>query len=210
MRLKNVKGAKDKIASSKYIINNPDSFIGKYHQVFDNHNPIYIEIGMGKGKFIIENAIKYPHINFIGIEKFDSVMVRAIDKLNELDLPNLRLMRIDALELDRIFDHEVSLIYLNFSDPWPKGRHADRRLTSHIFLNKYNLISKGKTHIVMKTDNRSLFEYSIISIISANYKVNDIALDLYKRDIKNNIQTEYEERFVNKGNIIYYLDALKD
>lgn len=209
MRLKNVRGAKGKIESSKYCINDPFTYKGTYQKLFNNNHPIYIEVGMGKGQFIIENAIKYPDINFIGIEKFDSVIVRAIDKLNDLDLPNLRLIRFDAIEITNAFDHEISLIYLNFSDPWPKVRHANRRLTSSIFLDKYDLISKGKPHIIQKTDNRGLFEYSVQSMVNYGYQINNIALDLYATDIKDNIQTEYEERFVKKGNLIYMIDVIK-
>ena len=136
-------------------------------------------------------------------------MVRAIDKLLDLDLPNLRLIKIDAIDIDKVFDHEISLIYLNFSDPWPKGRHANRRLTSPIFLAKYDLISAEKTHIIQKTDNRSLFEYSLASITNSNYLINSVSLDLYSTDIKDNVQTEYEERFVKKGNLIYRMDITK-
>ena len=138
MRLKNVKGAKNIIESSPYLILNPEQYKGNYKKIFNNDNPIYIEIGMGKGDFIINNALKYPDINFIGIEKFDSVIVRAIQKLDDKVIPNLKLIRFDAMEIEQIFDKEIDLLYLNFSDPWPKERHAKRRLTSPIFLEKYN------------------------------------------------------------------------
>ena len=134
MRLRNVKGAKEKILSSRYNIDNPFDNINKWNKVFNNNNPIYIEIGMGKGKFIIENAINNPDINYIGIEKFDSVLVRAIEKVEELDIPNLKFIRMDATRIDEVFNKEIDKIYLNFSDPWPKDRHSKRRLTSSIFL----------------------------------------------------------------------------
>ena len=136
MRLKNVKGAKEKISQSSYVILDPRQHRGKIAQLFENQNPIYIEIGMGKGNFIIENAKRYPHINFIGIEKYDSVLVRAIEKLEGIELSNLKLIRMDATEIEEVFDHEVGTIYLNFSDPWPKTRHSDRRLTSTKFLKR--------------------------------------------------------------------------
>ena len=130
MRLKNVKGANEIIIKGLYYVEDPYINKGNWNKVFNNDNPIYIEIGIGKGKFIVENAIKYPNINFIGIEKYDSVLVRAIQKSNELELNNLKLVRMDAKRIEEVFDHEIDRIYLNFSDPWPKDRHYKRRLTS--------------------------------------------------------------------------------
>ena len=161
MRLKHVKNAEIFVERSPYVLLDPEKYKGRYEEVFKNTNPIYIEIGMGKGKFVIENAKKYPHINFIGIEKYDSVLLRAIQKLEDENLPNLRLIRMDAISIDQIFNQEIDLIYLNFSDPWPKDRHAKRRLSSFSFLQKYDKICKSKKHIIMKTDNRNLFEYSV-------------------------------------------------
>lgn len=209
MRLRNVKGAKEIIESSNYVVLDYKEHRGKYSKLFGNDNPIYIEIGMGKGKFIIDNALKYPNINFIGIEKYDSVVVRAIQKLENKDIPNLRIIRMDALEIDDVFDHEISKIYLNFSDPWPKDRHAHRRLSSKIFLKKYDNIFKNIKNITMKTDNKKLFEYSVKSFIDYGYKINDISLDLHSDSYPDNIMTEYEERFVNKGNQIYMVDVTK-
>lgn len=196
MRLRNVKGAKEIIDNSSYIIKNPIDYKGDYQKIFENNNPIHIEIGMGKGDFIIENAKKYPNINFIGIEKFDSVIVRAVQKLENEEIPNLKLIKIDANEIDDVFDKEISVIYLNFSDPWPKARHAKRRLSSEIFLNKYDSVFIDKKRIIMKTDNRKLFEYSIKSFTDYGYKIEDISLNLYEDDIKNNIPTEYEPVFI--------------
>lgn len=208
MRLKNVKGARENIEKSDYVIKNPIK--GKYNELFSNNNPIRIEIGMGKGNFLIENAKRYPNTNFIGIEKFDSVMVRAVEKLEKLNLKNIKLIRIDALNIDELFYNEIDTIYLNFSDPWPKKRHQNRRLTSPIFLEKYDNIFKNNKSIVMKTDNRKLFEYSLISFVSNGYKINDISLDLYNDDISNNIPTEYEIKFSQKGAIIYMVDVTKE
>lgn len=209
MRLRNVKGAKEIIDNSSYIIKNPNDYRGNYQKIFENNNPIHIEIGMGKGDFIIENAKKYPNINFIGIEKFDSVIVRAVQKLENEEIPNLKLIKIDANEIDDVFDKEISVIYLNFSDPWPKARHAKRRLSSEIFLNKYDSVFIDKKRIIMKTDNRKLFEYSIKSFTDYGYKIEDISLNLYEDDIKNNIPTEYETRFHNRGCLIYKVDVSK-
>lgn len=209
MRLKNVKGANEVIVKGLYYIDNPYIYKGLWHKLFNNNNPIYIEIGMGKGKFIIENALKYPNINFIGIEKYDSVIVRAIQKSNELDINNLKIIRIDAHRIDEVFDHEIDLIYLNFSDPWPKERHSKRRLTSPIFLDKYENIFKNKKYIVMKTDNINLFNYSIDTLQSNGYIVEYITNDLHKENI-DNIMTEYEEKFTNNGIKINKLIARKD
>ena len=206
MRLRNVKNKKEIMASSIYLIDNPKEYIGKWRKLFNNTNPIYIEIGMGKGKFIIENAINNPNINFIGIEKYDSVMAKAISKVKE-GLNNLKLIRLDALNIDEVFREEIDRIYLNFSDPWPKNRHSTRRLTSTIFLSKYDKIFKKTKEICQKTDNRNLFEYSLESLTNYGYKIAKISLDLYNSDIMDNIATEYEEKFVKENKIIYYLVA---
>lgn len=208
MRLKKVKGATDEIMTSKYYINNPESYKGLYKTLFNN-NPIHIEIGMGKGDFIIGMALKYPNINFIGIEKYDSVLVKATRKLEELDIKNLKLILYDANDIDKLFDKEISNIYLNFSDPWPKTRHERRRLTSFSFLEKYDKIFIDSKNIVMKTDNRKLFEYSIMSFNNYGYNINNISLDLYNDDIKDNVATEYEKKFVSKGNLIYKIEVNK-
>ena len=209
MRLKCVKGAKVIVESSPYLILEPEKYKGKYKKLFNNDNPIYIEIGMGKGKFIIENAINNPNINYIGIEKYDSVIVRAVQKLSELDLPNLKLIRIDAENIEEVFSKEIDRIYLNFSDPWPKTRHERRRLSSHEFLKRYDSIFKNNKHIIQKTDNRKLFEFSIMSYTSYGYNIEKISLDLHNDDIKDNITTEYEDKFVSLGQPIYMIDVTK-
>ena len=156
MRLKNIKGASEKILLGKYFINNPSDYKGRWNELFKNNNPIYIEIGMGKGNFIIKNALNNPNINYIGIEMYDSVILRAVEKTNELELNNLYLIRMDARLIEDIFDKEVDLIYLNFSDPWPKDRHAKRRLTSPRFLEKYSNIFKNKnSQYQIKTDSKT-------------------------------------------------------
>ncbi|MBQ8681808.1 MAG: tRNA (guanosine(46)-N7)-methyltransferase TrmB [Bacilli bacterium] len=209
MRLKHVKGAEEIIKKGTYYIENPKEYKGSWNKVFNNNNPIYIEIGMGKGDFIIENALKYPEINFIGIEKFDSVIVRAIQKSNELELYNLKLIRMDAMEIEEVFNKEIDRIYLNFSDPWPKERHAKRRLTSPIFLAKYDLIFKSSANIIMKTDNNPLFEYSLETLKEAGYELLEVTRDLYSEDIADNIATEYEKKFVSRGININRLYGIK-
>lgn len=189
--------------------NNPKSYRGRWNKLFENDNKIYIEIGMGKGDFIIENALRYPNINFIGIEMYDSVMIRAVQKSNELELNNLKLVKMDATFIEEIFDKEIDLIYLNFSDPWPKDRHAKRRLTSHRFLERYDKIFKESPNIVMKTDNVALFEFSLMSLEEYGYNIDYCTYDLYSGDISSNIATEYEKKFVDKGIKINKLIASK-
>ncbi len=208
MRLRNVKNAKEIVNNSNYVINNPEEYIGNYKKIFNNNNPINIEIGMGKGNFIIGMAEKYPNINFIGIEKYESVMVRAIEKLNNIDLPNLKLIRMDAKDIDKVFNKEIDTIYLNFSDPWPKTRHAKRRLTSPYFLELYDKIFIFTPHIIQKTDNILLFASSIETLSNYGYTFDKVSLDLKNTDI-DNVTTEYEEKFMNMGVKINYLNAYK-
>ena len=208
MRLKNVKGANEIIINGTYYVDNPYIYKGNWSKVFNNNNPIYLEIGIGKGDFIIENALRYPNINFIGIEKYDSVIVRAIQKSNELEIKNLKIIRMDAHKLESVFEREVDLIYLNFSDPWPKDRHAKRRLTSPIFLSIYDNVFKDRCYIIMKTDNDKLFEYSLESFKEYGYKINKISYDLHSENI-DNVETEYEERFSKEGIKIKYVDVSK-
>ncbi len=209
MRLKNIKGASEKILLGKYFINNPSDYKGKWNELFKNNNPIYIEIGMGKGNFIIKNAIANPNINFIGIEMYDSVILRAVEKTNELELNNLYLVRMDARLIEDIFDKEIDLIYLNFSDPWPKDRHAKRRLTSPRFLERYDKIFKNNNTIIMKTDNNPLFEYSLETLKDYGYELSNVTRDLHST-IDNIITTEYEDKFTSIGIKINYLEARKE
>ena len=208
MRLRNVKNASQIIDNSNYVIKNPEDYKGKYKQLFQNNNTINIEIGMGKGDFIIGMAKKYPNINFIGIEKYESVMVRAIEKLEGTDLPNLKLIRMDAINIGDVFYKEIDTVYLNFSDPWPKKRHAKRRLTSDVFLKLYDNIYSGISHIIMKTDNIILFSSSLVTLSNYGYHFKRVSLDLEHEDI-DNVVTEYENKFMNLGVKINYLDAYK-
>ncbi|MBO6145913.1 MAG: tRNA (guanosine(46)-N7)-methyltransferase TrmB [Bacilli bacterium] len=210
MRLKNVKGADKVIEASKYIILKPEDYKGKWKEVFNNSNPIHIEIGMGKGDFIIGMAKNNPNINFIGIEMYDSVIVKAVNKLENEEINNIRLIRMDARLIEDVFDKEIDLIYLNFSDPWPKNRNAKRRLTHERFLNRYENIFKGKKTIFMKTDNIDLFSFSIESLSEYGYKLKNVSLDLHNSDFEGNVMTEYEKKFSSKGVRINRLEAYKD
>lgn len=210
MRLRNVKGASDILNASDYVVKSPEENKGKWNKIFNNLNPIHIEIGMGKGDFIIGMAKNNPNINFIGIEMYDSVLVKAIEKLDGEKLNNLKLIRMDALNINNVFFKEVDLIYLNFSDPWPKNRTAKRRLTHERFLKLYDDIFKDKKVIHMKTDNTSLFEFSIESLSDYGYKLKNISLDLHNSDFEGNVMTEYEKKFSSKGVKINRLEAYKD
>lgn len=209
MRQRNVKNKKEIIEKSKYVVSNPNDYMNNWHNVFGNDNPIYIEIGMGKGNFIIGNSDKYPNINFVGVEKFDSILALALKKMEELELPNVRVIRMDAFDIDKVFNHEINKIFLNFSDPWPKKRHTNRRLTSGVFLEKYNSLFKNEKVIEMKTDNQGLFEYSLCSFNDNGYFINEISLDLHNSAKDDNIMTEYEKKFSDKNNRIYYVKVTK-
>lgn len=209
MRLRNNKNAKGILEESKYVIKDPELNKGKWNKVFNNDNPIRIEIGCGKGNFIIENALTYPDINFIGIEMYDTVLMYAINKI-EQDIPNLRFIRMDARLIEDVFDKEIELVFLNFSDPWPKNRNAKRRLTHERFLARYDSIFKGEKTIFMKTDNVGLFEFSIESLSCYGYKLKNVSLDLVNSGYEGNIMTEYEKKFTDKGIKINRLEAYKE
>lgn len=202
MRLRNIKGSKEFIEASPYVIQEPEKLKGKWSSLFHNNHPIHIEIGMGKGQFIHELAAANPDINYIGIEMYSSVLYRALEKRAETELENLFFLRFDAKYLADIFDlGEVSRIYLNFSDPWPKDRHAKRRLTSAGFLAIYNEILTSDGFIQFKTDNRDLFDFSVETVKeSALWNINEITYDLHHSEfLEGNIMTEYESRFVAEG-----------
>lgn len=207
MRLRNVKNKKEILNGSKLLVRTPLEYKGKWQSIFNNNNEIHIEIGMGKGDFIINMAKLYPNINFIGIEKYDSILAKAVQKIELEEYSNLKLIRMDACDINDVFLSEISKIYLNFSDPWPKKRHSDRRLTSHIFLDKYSKVFKDNQVIEMKTDNNLLFEYSLVSLSSYGYIFNEVYIDLHNSDKKDNVVTEYESKFAKLG--IKYVNATK-
>lgn len=208
MRIRNLANASEIVSNSKYLIENPEVYRDKWQSVFKNSNSICLEVGTGKGNFIIDMAIKNPCVNFVGLEKYTSVIARALQKCEDLKLDNLVFINGDALNLDKWFNKEIDTIYLNFSDPWPKKRHAKRRLTSEIFLSLYDKVFKDTCKIVQKTDNTILFESSIISLSNYGYKIEDISLDLWSTD-KIYSETEYEHKFRLQGDKIYYLRAVK-
>ena len=207
MRLRNIKNKEEIISSSEYIVKDYMDYIGKWNTLFNNNNPIYLEIGMGMGKFIVENALKNPNINYIGVEKQDNVLARSLPNIPE-NIPNLKVIRLNALDIDKVFSKEISLLYLNFFFSLPKVRHHSRRLTSTIFLNKYESIFKDKKVIELRTDNEALYIYSLEMLSSNGYKLEDITFDL-NATLPERITTEYEDKFINKGNKIYYVKSSK-
>jgi len=209
MRQRNVKNKEYLIKNSVYIINNPKSYKGNWKEVFNNNNPIHLEIGTGKCKFLVENAKIYPNINFIGLEKSDSVLALGLKDLKE-DIPNLKLINCDANSISEIFNQEISLIYLNFSDPWPKKRHDKRRLTHELFLKEYDKIFTSTKQIIQKTDNQGLFEFSLVSFSNHGYIIDTLSIDLHKSEISDNIMTEYEDKFSKKGERIYLVKVIKN
>jgi tRNA (guanine-N7-)-methyltransferase len=206
MRLRNITGSREIIASNEYVIHEPEKFKGSWNsKIFKNDKPIHIEIGMGKGRFIMEMAAGSPQVNYIGIEKYSSVLLRAIQKMEQARLKNLVFLRMDAEYITDVFDEdEIDRIYLNFSDPWPKDRHAKRRLMSGNFLEKYTHILKQTGIVEFKTDNRPLFDYALTEVSEAGWTLVKKTYDLHKDNemMKGNIMTEYEEKFSAIGNPI--------
>ena len=208
MRLRNIPRAEGTIQSHQAAIKRPEDQKGCWKQVFGNENPIYIEIGMGKGRFLLNMAKQYPNVNFIGIERYSSVLLRALEKYDTeefQELTNIRFVCMDAKELSEVFAKgEVERIYLNFSDPWPKDRHAKRRLESRQFLARYDQILKKDGTIEFKTDNRALFDFALEEVEAAGWTLKEKTFDLHAdaRLNEGNVMTEYEERFSAQGNPI--------
>lgn len=206
MRLRNISGARDAIAESPLVIHEPEKLKGKWRERFGNNRPIRIEIGMGKGKFIHELAEKNPKVNYIGIEKYSSVLLRALQKMEAFPVPNLLFLRMDAENITEVFDTgEVERIYLNFSDPWPKDRHAKRRLPSGEFLKRYDRILEKDGVLEFKTDNKGLFDFALEEVPAAGWEALKISFDLHRDEEmgRDNVMTEYEEKFSALGNPIY-------
>lgn len=213
MRLRNIRGSKDVIASCPFVVQEPESCRGRWAEVFGNENPIHIEVGMGKGRFLMDMAVLHPEINYIGIEMYDSVLLRAVQKREKLEaeLKNLFFIRMDARQLPEVFaEGEVDRIYLNFSDPWPKDRHAKRRLTSHEFLARYEKILKKDGTLEFKTDNKDLFDFSLEEMKNAEgWELTAFTYDLHHDVVlsEGNVMTEYEEKFSSIGNPICKMEA---
>ena len=207
MRLRNIAGSREVIADSQFTIKDPEKKKGLFRkEVFGNDNEIHIEIGMGKGRFLMDMASIHPDINYVGIEKYSSVLLRAIQKQEQLLLPNVVFIRMDAETITEVFaPSEVDRIYLNFSDPWPKDRHAKRRLPSREFLKRYDQILKPDGVVEFKTDNKDLFQFALDEVEPAGWNLDAVTYDLHNDPIMNegNVMTEYEEKFSSLGNPIY-------
>lgn len=212
MRLRNVPGSREAIQESNLAVNEPQENKGRWREIFGNNNPIRIEIGMGKGKFITQLAQENPDINYIGIEKYSSVLIRAIEKCKDLEINNLRFIRMEAEYICDVFEKgEVDRIYLNFSDPWPKDRHAKRRLTSKQFFQRYDVILKKSGIVEFKTDNDLLFQFSLEQVPEAGWTLVNHTWDLHndKKMVRGNVMTEYESKFSAMGNPIHKLIATR-
>lgn len=206
MRLRNITGSREVIGSNRFVVQAPEEQKGRWAAMFGNDAPIHIEIGMGKGRFLMDLAKEHPEINYIGIEKYSSVLLRAIQKMEADPLPNVLFIRMDAENLPLVFgEGEVDRIYLNFSDPWPKDRHAKRRLPSRQFLERYDRILAKDGWLEFKTDNRDLFLFALEELEPAGWKAVKQTFDLHKDEemCAGNIMTEYEEKFSAMGNPIY-------
>ena len=206
MRLRNVTGSREVIADSRFVIHEPEKQKGKWQEIFGNSNPIHIEIGMGKGRFMMDMAAAHPDINYLGIEKYSTVLLRAIQKMEQQELPNLRFIRMDAEDICEVFEkEEIAKIYLNFSDPWPKDRHAKRRLPSKEFLARYDQFLQKDGRLEFKTDNQGLFDFALEELEPAGWKLEAVTRDLHhdEKMCEGNIMTEYEEKFSSMGNPIY-------
>ncbi|MBR6157052.1 MAG: tRNA (guanosine(46)-N7)-methyltransferase TrmB [Lachnospiraceae bacterium] len=205
MRLRNITGSREVIAENEFVIHDPEKRRGQWKSVFGNDRPIRLEIGMGKGRFLMTLAAQHPEINYLGIEKYSSVLLRALQKMEEDPLPNLRFIRMDAEYITDVFaEEEIDRIYLNFSDPWPKDRHAKRRLPSRQFLERYDQILQKDGIIEFKTDNRGLFDFAVEEIAETKWKIDAVTYDLHhdEKMMEGNVMTEYEERFSSQGNPI--------
>lgn len=212
MRLRNIPGAREQIAEDDFVIHKPKNCKGKWNEIFENENPIHIEIGMGKGKFIETLALRNPQINYIGIEKYSSVLLRALEKRQKMDVKNLFFLRMNAEEIEEVFEeNEVKRIYLNFSDPWPKDRHAKRRLTSRQYFARYDKILAKEGSVIFKTDNRELFNFSLEEVKEAGWFLNNYTFDLHNSEFAaENVMTEYEERFTKEGKPINRMEAKRE
>ena len=210
MRVRNRKGATELLeANPHYVVLNPVDVKGKWQEIFENDHPIHVEVGSGKGAFITGMAKANPNINYIGIDIQKSVLSYALDKVLEVDVPNIKLLWVDGSELTNYFaDGEIDRLYLNFSDPWPKKRHAKRRLTHADFLKAYEQVLSLEGEIHFKTDNRGLFEYSLASFSQFGMILKQVWLDLHQVEFEGNVMTEYEEKFSAKGHPIYRVEAI--
>ena len=208
MRYIKIKNADKILEKSKYYVKEPEKNKNNWKEVFGNNNPIHIELGMGRGNFIIGMAKAYPKINFIGLDFYNSQMVSAVNKLEGTNLPNLKLIHLNALDLATVFGKEIDTIYITFPDPWPKKQDEKRRFTHEGYLRIYDRIFKNKKHIILKTDNSLFFAHSVESLSKYWYVFKKVSLDLHHdEDNIPNVMTDFEKVYLEEGRPIYYLDA---
>ena len=208
MEYKKFKDADKIINRSDYMVNKPEENKNKWNQVFGNNNPIHLELGMGRGDFIINMALTYPKINFIGLEISEDQLVKAVQKLNNKNIPNLKLICADARAIDTFFGREINTIYLTFSEPWPKKQDAKKRFTAINYLKLYDRIFKKNKHIILKTDNKILFASSLETLSSYWYTFDVVSVDLHKDERKiDNVMTDFERQYFKEARQIYYVDA---
>ncbi|MDY4545117.1 MAG: tRNA (guanosine(46)-N7)-methyltransferase TrmB [Bacilli bacterium] len=200
MRMRNPKNMDEILNSCNYFLT---------EDLFNNDNDICLEIGMGKGNFLLGMCLNHPDINYIGVEKYSSVICSAIKKINEYELDNLKILNIDIMDIPQYLYGKIKTIYLNFSDPWPKKRNTKRRLTSENFLKLYDNLFKDEKHIILKTDNNDFYEFSKESLLSYGYKIINETYDLHNSDITDSPKTEYEEKFSSQGVKIKYIEVIK-
>lgn len=200
MRMRNPKNMDEILNSCNYFLT---------ENLFNNDNDICLEIGMGKGNFLLEMCLNHPNINYIGVEKYSSVICSAIKKINQYELDNLKILNIDIMDIPQYLYGKIKTIYLNFSDPWPKKRNTKRRLTSENFLKLYDNLFKDEKHIILKTDNDDFYEFSKESLLSYGYKIINETYDLHNSDITDSPKTEYEEKFSSQGVKIKYIEVIK-
>lgn len=210
MRLRNKPWIKEKILQySDILVENPQELKGKWKEYFGNDKPIYIELGTGKGNFISKMALQNPEVNFIGFELQLGVIYYAVKKVSELGLKNTALVKMNINDILEVFEEgEIDRIYINFCDPWPKERHDKRRLTHHNYINKYKKLLKPKGEVHFKTDNKDLFEFSLEEFELSECPLKNVTYDLHNSDFKDNVMTEYEEKFSSRGNPIYRCEAI--
>jgi len=208
MEYNKMKNADKIINKSNYLIQNPEKYKNNWHSIFNNNNPINIELGMGRGEFIINMALKYPNINYIGIELSKDQLVIPIQKLATMKIPNLRIINMDAHDIDKIFGKEIDTIYLTFSEPWPKKIDERKRFTHENYLKIYDKIFKRNKHIILKTDNKGLFAYSLETLSQYWYSFDRVSLDLHHDENPiPNIMTDFEKQYYKENRPIYYVDA---
>ena len=208
MRYNVVKNASEIIDDSKILVRNPENYIGNWSSVFGNNNPIMLELGMGRGSFIIGMAMKYPNLNFIGLELDKNQIAYALKQASNYKLNNLKMIHANANDLANIFKKDINTIYLTFSEPWPKKQDERKRFTHESYLRIYDRVFRKDKHIILKTDNKILFSSALESLSKYWYTFNRVSMDLHNDERKiDNVMTDFEKQYFKEHRQIYYVDA---